>query len=289
MDLAVIGLGQMGLGMAGRLQSAGLSPRCFDISGERRGLAARSAIAVASSLADAAASASVVILSLPDADAVAAAVDETRSAVTGGCVWADASTISVASARAMAGRVAASGGVYLDAPVSGGPAGAAAGTLTMMVGGPVDALDRVRPVLAHLASQIVHAGPPGAGQAAKLANNILLATHMIAAAEAIRIARSAGVSPEVLLDVVNAASGRSAATEVNLPRWVLTGRFDSGFTASLMRKDVGLALEMAQDAGGASPVLERAAAIWLGDSLAGVAGGEDFNRVLAWAMAEDDD
>ena len=122
----------------------------------------------------------------------------------------------------------------------------------------------------------MHVGESGAGQVAKLANNLLVATHLAAAAEALRMAAAAGVPPEAILPVINAASGRSAATEVNWPRWIASGAFDSGFTAGLMRKDVRLALGLAAEVGAELSVCAAAAAAWEGSA---VADEEEFNRV----------
>ncbi|MCW3473763.1 NAD(P)-dependent oxidoreductase [Limobrevibacterium gyesilva] len=283
MAVAIIGLGNMGLGMAATLVRSGLVPVGFDLAPKRRALAAEAGAGVAAALADAMAGSDVVVLSLPHGRAVAAAVEAFVAVAPTDAVLVDTSTLAVAETRAFAARVAASGRAFLDAPVSGGPAGAASGQLTAMVGGDAAVLARVRPVLERLAARIVHVGGAGAGQVAKLANNMLVATHLVAAAEAMRMAEAAGVPAQAVLDVVNAASGRSAATEVNLPRWILSGSFDSGFAAGLMRKDVGLALDLARDGGVAVPVLARAAETWLARSGA-VGADADFNRVPAWVM-----
>jgi 3-hydroxyisobutyrate dehydrogenase len=283
LTLAVVGLGNMGLGMAQTLARAGRTPRGFDISPQRCALAVQTSIDVAPSLDGALTGSEIVLLSLPHGRAVGAILDVALQTMAADGVVVDTSTVDVAESRAFAARAAAAGRNFLDAPVSGGPAGAAAGKLTMMIGGEAAALGRVRPVLEAIAARIVHVGASGAGQVAKLANNILIATHLVAAAEAVRMAQAAGVKAENVLEVVNAASGRSAATEVNFPRWLLSGSFDSGFTAGLMRKDVGLALQLARSAGVAAPVLSRAAETWL-DRSSAIAAEADFNRVAAWVM-----
>ena len=270
MRVGLVGLGRMGAAMAGRLVETGAEVAGFDLDPARGGLPR---------LADVAAP--VVILSLPEETAVAAVLGALLPALPQGAVIADTSTLSPLAARDFAARAAAVGIAYLDAPVSGGPAGAAAGTLTVMAGGEAAALDRARPVLDRIAARIVHVGAAGAGQVAKLVNNLLVATHLVAAGEALRLGRLAGVEPEALLPVINAASGRSAATEVNLPRWVLPG-VESGFTAGLMRKDVRLAMELAQAVGAAPEACARAAAVWRD---APVTDAEDFNRVAAALMA----
>ncbi|HEV7263781.1 MAG TPA: NAD(P)-dependent oxidoreductase [Falsiroseomonas sp.] len=270
MRIGLVGLGRMGAAMAGRLAATGAEVAGFDLDPTRGGIPRLEQAA-----------APVVILSLPEEKAVAVVLDALLPVLPPAAVIADTSTISPLAARGFAGRVAEAGHAYLDAPVSGGPAGAAAGTLTVMLGGEAAALERARPALERVAARILHVGGPGAGQVAKLVNNLLVATHLVVAAEALRLGALAGVTPEALLPVINAASGRSAATEVNLPRWVLSGAFDSGFTAGLMRKDVRLALELARAVGADPPACARAAAVW---EQAPVDDAEDFNRMVAAIM-----
>ena len=282
--IAVIGLGRMGLGMAARLAASGYVTSGFDPSAEQTAAASRLGVTAASDPGAAMRDCPLVLLSLPHARAVWSSVEAFVGSTPERAVLVDTSTLAVADSRALAAHVGATGRDFLDAPVSGGPAGAASGSLTMMIGGPVDVLARVRPAIEVLTARIVHVGGHGAGQVAKLANNMLVATHLMAAAEAMRMVQAAGVDVHAVLDVVNAASGRSAATEVNLPRWILSGAFDSGFTAALMRKDVALAMELAHCTALASPVLAAAARRWLDESGA-VPGDADFNRVAAWAMS----
>lgn len=276
MRIGVIGLGQMGLGMAGRAVAAGAAVTGFDLDPAKRAAAGERGVRAAANPAEAAAP--LVILSLPMADAVAAVLDALLPALPPGAVIADTSTLDPLAARGFAARAAAAGVAYLDAPVSGGPAGAAAGTLTMMLGGEEAALERARPGLALLAARILHVGESGAGQVAKLVNNLLVATHLAVAGEALRLGERAGVGAEALLAVINAASGRSAATEVNFPRWILSGTFDSGFTAGLMRKDARLALGLAEAVGAPLPACAAAVALW---EDATVPDAADFNRLPA--------
>lgn len=276
--VAVVGLGNMGLAMVRRLASLGQAPRVWDLDPAKREAAAAVGAIVPATVAGVAQP--VVVLSLPNEAAVAAVIEELTPALPQDAVIADTSTLSPVAARDFAARAAAAGIAYLDTPVSGGPAGAAAGTLAMMVGGRLGSLERARPDLERIAGRILHVGGPGAGQVAKLVNNLLVATHLVVAAEALRLGARAGVEPEALLPVINGASGRSAATEVNWPRWIASGGFDSGFTAGLMRKDVRLALALAEQAGVPLDATARAAAAW--EALAGtVPDGEDFNRVAA--------
>jgi len=271
MRVGVVGLGRMGGAMLARLRQQGVAADGFDLDPARGGVARLEAVA-----------APLLILSLPHADAVASVLAGLLPALPAGALLVDTSTIDPLAARRFATQAAAVGVPYLDAPVSGGPAGAAAGTLTMMVGGEEAALAAARPGLAQIATRILHVGPAGAGQVAKLVNNLLVATHLAVAAEALRMGAAAGVPAEGLLAVVNAASGRSAATEVNFPRWILSGSFDSGFAAGLMRKDVRLALDLAAAVGAPLSACAAAAALWETDA---VADAEDFNRLPAAILA----
>lgn len=276
--VAIVGLGNMGMAMLTRLRGQGVAVSAWDLDGAKRAAAvARGAVApdTPGGVAD-----PVVLLSLPNAAATGAVLDAMLPVLPRGAVVADTSTLEPMAAKEFAARCAAAGVDYLDAPVSGGPAGAAAGTLAMMVGGEAAALDRARPILDEVATRIVHVGASGAGQVAKLVNNLLVATHLVVAAEALRMGAMAGVAPETLLGVVNAATGRSAATEVNFPRWITTGAFDSGFTAGLMRKDVRLALGLADAVGARLDATARAAARW--EALAdAVPDNAEFNRLAA--------
>lgn len=278
---AVIGLGNMGMAMLTRLASLGAAPIGWDLDPAKRAAAEAHGATTPAELPEAAAK--VVILSLPNEAAVTAVLAQLLPALPAGSVIVDTSTLAPGAVRGFAGQAEAAGCAYLDAPVSGGPAGAAAGTLAMMIGGETAALEHARPVLEKLAAKILHIGPSGAGQVAKLVNNLLVATHLVTAAEALRLGAAAGVPPAALLPVLNGATGRSAATEVNWPRWIASGTFDSGFSAGLMRKDVRLALAMAAEAGCPLDATARAAAAW--ESLTSVPDSADFNRVPALIAA----
>lgn len=276
--LAVIGLGNMGMAMVTRLCGLGVAPQAWDLDAAKRAMAAETGAAVPEGLEGIAAP--VVVLSLPDETAVTAVLGALLPVLPKGAVIADTSTLSPGAVRDFAARAAAAGCDYLDAPVSGGPAGAGAGTLAMMIGGDGAALGRARPVLERLAGKVLHIGASGAGQVAKLVNNLMVATNLVVAGEALRLGARAGVAPEALLPVLNGATGRSAATEINWPRWIQSGTFDSGFTAGLMRKDVRLAVALAEAAGAPLDATARAAAAW--EALAGtVPDADDFNRLSA--------
>ena len=167
----------------------------------------------------------------------------------------------------------------LDCPVSGGPAGAEAGTMVMVVGGERSALERAQLYLDALSSKVVYMGKSGNGHAAKLINNLLCAAHLVTTAEAIALGTKAGLDPEDLIAGLNAGSGRSAISEVNFPRWILSDSFDSGFTMELMRKDVRLATNMIGEMGLALPLAQQVAEIW-SQSEANIPDQDDFNCIV---------
>ena len=280
--VAVIGLGNMGMAMLKRLIASGHRPRGWDLDPAKREAARQAGAEIAADLA--ASLAEITLFSLPHDAAVAAVLEEALAALQPGAVIIDTSTLSPRAVRGFAEQAAAQGVSYLDAPVSGGPAGAAAGSMAMMVGGDAAALERATPILQHLTARLLHIGPSGAGQVAKLVNNLLVASHLVTAGEALRLGAAAGVAPEALLPVLNGASGRSAVTEVNWPRWIIPGSFDSGFSAGLMRKDVALALELARELGVPLEATGRAALLWQ-ELREAVPDEADFNHLSAAILA----
>ena len=281
LSIGVVGLGRMGLGMAANGAAKGFRTYGSDPSPERVALAEAKGV-VALGLADLFAASDVVIASLPTADVVAKVVeapDGFLAKAPKGAVFVDTSTSEAGVSRRLAALAAEKGLGFIDAPVSGGPAGAEAGTLTMMIGGEAGHLARAMPVLEAISAKRLHVGGAGAGNVAKLVNNLLVGAHLLTVSEAVRLSEAAGVPAADVLAVVNAASGRSAVSEVNYPRWVLNGAFDSGFTMGLMRKDVRLAAALAAEVGVDCPVSEVVARIWA-DSAARLADGEDFNRIV---------
>ncbi|MBW3618767.1 MAG: NAD(P)-dependent oxidoreductase [Actinobacteria bacterium] len=176
-----------------------------------------------------------------------------------GTVWVDCTSGEPEPSRVLATRLGEHGVAYLDAPVSGGTAGAEAGTLTVMAGGDADVLERVRPVLAAFAGRIVHVGPVGAGHAVKAVNNTLLAANLWAAGEGLVALVRAGVPATTALEVINASSGRSFPTEVLIPERVVTREFPVTFTLGLLAKDVGIARGVLDAAGSPAPVLRQVA------------------------------
>ena len=282
--VGVIGLGNMGLGMATVLARAGFTVLGFDLAETRRALAAEQGIQV-TDLAGLLRTADVVVSSLPfarDVEAVLTVPGALLDRRDRRVIVLDTSTADPTTSRRLAALLEKAGHAHLDAPVSGGPAGAAAGTLTMMLGGDPADVAAAQPVVDALTATAIHVGPSGAGNVAKLVNNMLVAAHMITTGEAVRLAEAAGVGAEAVLKVVNAATGRSGISEVHFPKWIMTGGFDSGFAAGLMRKDVGLAAELVAETGLDLPLSRAVAKLWLDDRNA-IADSEDFTRMAGYA------
>lgn len=249
MKIGIIGCGNMGGGMVGQLATAGMDVSCYDPDA---GIQARMKSAGANVAEDASALVAgqeIIILSLPKAQVVEAVMAEVAPHIEAGAIVLDTSTSTPTTSQAMAELGQTNGFDFIDGPVSGGPAAANAGTMTMLLAGNQNAINRLAPVTNILTAKTVVVGASGAGHAAKIANNMLCAANLVLVAEAVRMCAAAGVKPEGLLEGVNAGSGRSGVSEVNFPKWVLNGAFDSGFTMGLMRKDVGLALELAAQTG----------------------------------------
>lgn len=279
--LGVVGLGNMGLAMATTLAGKGFAVRGHDISPARRALAAGAGIAVSATLAEVLAGADALVFSLPlarDVETVVTAPGGLLDRRDRKVVVIDTSTSDPGTSRRLAAQLAAAGHGLLDAPVSGGPSGAAAGTLTMMIGGAAEDYALARPVLEAMSARAPHVGPSGAGNIVKLVNNLLVAAHLVTTGEAMRLSEAAGLSAAEAVAVVNTATGRSAVSEVMLPRWVLPGTFDSGFSAGLMRKDVRLALELAAETGLDLPLSEHVARIWR-DAADRLPDSADFTRM----------
>jgi len=260
------GLGHMGTPMANRLAAAGHRLRVYDIAPAARarheGL---DGVAVVSQVAEIADGADVVILMLPDSAVVTQVLlaDGLLGRVAPSAVVVDMSSSEPGRTRELA-RVAADRGVTLvDAPVSGGVAGARNGSLTIMLGGPASVLDRLRPVLEALGSQVMHAGDiVGAGHAVKALNNLMSAAHLLASSEALLAGRQFGLDPEVMLSIVNSSSGRSGSTQLKWPKYILPEAYDSGFGLRLMLKDMRIALQLEQEAGVPALLGQAAVAAW---------------------------
>jgi 3-hydroxyisobutyrate dehydrogenase-like beta-hydroxyacid dehydrogenase len=236
----------MGGRIARRLVDGGEDVVGFDLDAGR---AAEAGARPAASLAQLAAGADVVLLSLPDSRAIEAVVGELEAHLRAGQVVVDLSTAAPGSTVAIHERLGARDVAYVDAGISGGAAAAEAGTLTIMAGGEAEALDAVRPVLAHFAAAVHHMGASGSGHVAKLLNNFLNAVSLAATAEAMVAGRKAGLDLRQLLEVINASSGVNFATLNRFPRIVEGDYLEGGLTSDLMAKDVMLYLDLARELG----------------------------------------
>ncbi len=278
MTVGVIGLGNMGGGMAATLVRKGFTVSGYDLSGAALARAEAQGVKPVAQLNELIASVDLLILSLPKAEHVealclgAGGILELGRA---GLVVVDTTTSTPEASRKVAAALAEKAIGFIDAPVSGGPKGAATGSMSMVIGGSDADLAKAMPVLEAMSGTRVHIGPSGAGNVAKIANNLLAACHLISTAEAVSMAAKAGVDPEKLLQGLNAGSGRSGATQVMFPTWVLNKAYDSGFTMGLMRKDVGLASDLCESLGLDLPLSRQVAALWQA-SAETLADGEDF-------------
>ena len=266
-QLAFIGLGNMGGPMALNLLKAGHQVRVFDLSAAALDTARAAGAIVAASPAAAVEGAEAVVSMLPASkhvEGVYLGDQGLLASIAPGTLVIDCSTIAPASSRKVADAAKARGIDFIDAPVSGGTAGAAAGTLTFIVGGAAELLERARPYLSVMGKNIFHAGGNGAGQVAKICNNMLLGIHMAGSAEALALGVANGLDPKVLSDIMVKSSGRNWSLELYNP-WpgvmdnVPASRgYTGGFGSALMLKDLGLAAEAATAAGSAIPLGELA-------------------------------
>jgi 3-hydroxyisobutyrate dehydrogenase len=257
--VAVLGLGHMGGPMAANLAAAGHAVRGFDPSADALTRAAAAGVVPAGSVAEAVRGADAVVTMLPNGELLLQAYDGDAGVVAAaqaaGAVLVDCSTVAVDDARRAHDLAAAAGLGMIDAPVSGGVVGAEAGTLTFMVGGAAEDLDRARPLLEVMGGRVVHCGDSGAGQAAKLCNNMLLAISTIATSEAFALGERLGLSAQALYDVASASSGQCWSLNVNcpvpgpVPASPANRDYEPGFAVALMRKDLRLAREAVEATG----------------------------------------
>jgi 3-hydroxyisobutyrate dehydrogenase len=260
-SIAFIGLGHMGGGMAPNLLKAGHQVRAFDLVSEAVGKAVDAGCMLASSSADAVKDADVVITMLPAAKHVRAVyTNDVASNAKAGSLFIDCSTIDVSSAREVGEAMRQKGFNFVDAPVSGGIAAAAGGTLTFMVGGSDSDFERARPFLEPMAKAVIHAGDLGAGQAAKICNNMILGATMAATCEAFVLAQKLGLDPRVFFEISSKASGQSwsmtsyAPVAGVGPDTPADHDYEGGFAAALMLKDLKLAAEAARSVGAYTPM-----------------------------------
>ncbi|MBN3786695.1 NAD(P)-dependent oxidoreductase [Burkholderia sp. Ac-20353] len=280
--VGVIGLGNMGRGMALSLKRGGYDVLGFDASPGVADALQAEGVNACVSIADITRRSDVLILSLPTSDIVEKVVlgeGGVAANARPGLIVVDTTTADPASTRKVAAALAEVKVGLVDGPVSGGPKGAATATMTMVLGGSDADVAAVEPVLAVMSAKRVHVGPVGAGHVTKIINNLLTGVHLLATSEAVRAAEAAGVDPEKLVDALNGGSGRNSATLTNYPTWIFNGKFDSGFTMKLMRKDVRLAMDLLRNLGVGAPMAAEAGRLWAA-SVESIGDQEDFNRIV---------
>lgn len=283
--IAFIGLGNMGNPMAANLVKAGYAVHGFDLMPENLVIAKEHGVVVMANAVAAVKEADVVITMLPAGRHVLSVYEDIAPKAKKGALFIDSSTIDVESARKAHAIAAKHKLLSIDAPVSGGTGGAAAGTLTFMAGGSEDAFAKAEPILKPMAGRIVHCGDDGAGQAAKICNNMILGISMIGVAEAFVLAEKLGLSHQALFDVASNSSGQcwSLTTYCPVPGPVPTSPANNGyrpgFAAALMLKDLKLSQEAAQSAGAVTPLGAEAAQLYALFNAQGHAGA-DFSGII---------
>ncbi|MER8440834.1 3-hydroxyisobutyrate dehydrogenase [Mesorhizobium sp. M1312] len=283
--IAFIGLGNMGNPMAANLVKAGYAVHGFDLMPENLVVAKEHGVVVMANAVAAVKEADVVITMLPAGKHVLSVYEDIAPKAKKGALFIDSSTIDVESARKAHAIAAKHKLRSIDAPVSGGTGGAAAGTLTFMAGGSKDAFANAEPILKPMAGRIVHCGDDGAGQAAKICNNMILGISMIGVAEAFVLAEKLGLSHQALFDVASTSSGQcwSLTSYCPVPGPVPTSPANNGyrpgFAAALMLKDLKLSQEAAQSAGAVTPLGAEAAQLYALFNAQGHAGA-DFSGII---------
>lgn len=288
MHIAFIGLGNMGLPMARNLLKAGFTLSVFDLVAEAMSTLAAEGAKACMSAGEAARQADVILTMLPASQHVEQIYLGDGGLLVNaraGAILVDCSTIAPAVARKVAQAAEEAGFPMLDAPVSGGTAGAAAGTLTFMVGGAAEVIEQVRPLLERMGKNIYHAGSHGAGQIVKMCNNMMLGILMAGTAEALNLGVAHGLDPKVLSEIMSKSSGRNWALEVYNP-WPgvmenapASKGYAGGFGVDLMLKDLGLALEAAIASKVATPMGAQARGLYALHSAQGN-GKLDFSSIL---------
>ena len=283
--IAFIGLGNMGGPMAANLAKAGHEVRGFDVVEEARDRAAEQGITIIETAEEAAQGAEVVFTSLPNGGLVKQVLESVLAANDDAKTYVDVSTIAVAEARELADTVSKAGSAFLDAPVSGGIAGAAAGTLAFMVGGTED-FGKVKPLLDIMGKSVTHCGDIGNGQAVKACNNMILAVQQIVLAEALVLGERLGLDHQAFYDVVSNATGNSWSLSVNapvpdiVPSSPANNDFKPGFASALMLKDLKLAMAAAEDTK-TDTVLGRIAEEQYASFVDEGHGGLDFSAIIS--------
>ena len=285
MNIGFIGLGNMGGPMAANLVAAGHKVRGFDLSPDAREAASAKGVVLVESASEAAQGADAVITMLPAGKHVLGVWADLVRVAPKGALLIDSSTVDVESARRAHALAGAVGLASLDAPVSGGTGGAKGGTLTFMCGGEAAAFASAKPILEAMGKKIVHCGAAGAGQAAKICNNMILGATMIATAEAFALGEKLGLSHQALFDVASTSSGQSwsLTTYCPVPGLVPTSPanndYKPGFATALMLKDLKLSQEAALASGATTPMGAVAAQLYGLFAAAGHS-GEDFSAIV---------
>ncbi|HEX7656927.1 MAG TPA: 3-hydroxyisobutyrate dehydrogenase [Sphingomonas sp.] len=281
-----IGLGNMGGGMAANLAKKGHDVHAFDLSPDALDRAKAAGCLPVGSAAEAADGAEAVITMLPAGKHVEQVYAESVfGAASTAAILIDCSTIDVATAKRVAEAAGGEGLTAVDAPVSGGIAAANAGTLTFMVGGPQAAFERAEPFLADMGKAVIHAGTNGAGQAAKICNNMILGATMIVTCEAFALAEKLGLDPQSFFDIASVSSGQSWSMTSYCPvpgvgpETPADHDYQGGFATALMLKDLRLAMEAAATAGAETPIGAKARDLYEAFDAAGN-GGLDFSGII---------
>jgi 3-hydroxyisobutyrate dehydrogenase len=283
--IGFIGLGNMGTPMAANLKRGGHDVMGYDLAGERaRDFAREHAARATDDLAELAAHAEIVITMLPTGREVRDAVLEAQGGALAanlrpGTIVVDMSSADPVGTRELGADLAKRGIALVDAPVSGGVPGAKNGSLAIMIGGDAGVVAAVKPVLACMGKSLFEVGGLGCGHAMKALNNLLAATSSAAAAEAIVIGRQFGLDPAVMIDVINASTGRSFTSENLIKQHVISGTFASGFALGLLAKDVGIAVDLARQMGVDAP-LGRLVGALRSEARDAVGGEQDHSQ--AW-------
>lgn len=284
--IAFIGLGNMGGGMAANLVKAGHDVHAFDLSADALARAAENGCTTYTTVQDAVQGADAVVSMLPNGKIVDSVYTaDVIGHAPAGALLLDCSTIDVDTARKVGAAAAAAGYPMVDAPVSGGIAAANGGTLTFMVGGTADAFARAEPILSAMGKAVIHAGDSGAGQAAKICNNMILGATMIATCEAFALAEKLGLDLQTFYDISSKASGQSWSMTSYCPvpgvgpASPADNGYQGGFAAALMLKDLKLAMEAARSAGSQVPMGQRAEELYEAFNDAGN-GGMDFSAII---------
>ena len=284
--VAFIGLGNMGGGMAANLAAKGHDVRAFDLSAEALDKAKAAGCLASASAAEACDGAEAVVTMLPAGKHVESVyTDSVFAAAPPSAILMDCSTIDVATAKRVGEAALTKGLTMVDAPVSGGIAAANAGTLTFMVGGSAEGFDRAQPFLADMGKAVIHAGGSGAGQAAKICNNMVLGAEMIATCEAFLLADKLGLDPQKFFDIASVSSGQSWSLTSYAP-WPGVGPetpadrgYEGGFATALMLKDLRLAMEAAASVGADTPMGAKAAELYEAFDAAGNS-NLDFSAII---------